>query len=138
AMYARAFREFGIDVETLEPEEAATRIRARTIRVELALALDQWADRRKKVQGADAPGWRRLVGLARAADPDALRNRVRDALASRDAPALAEIAAGAEVIDLPAATLSLLVQALDAATGEAVLRQAQRKYPNDFWLNFQL
>src|SRR5262249_53742482 len=103
----------------------------------LALALDQWADRPKKVRGADDPGSRRLAGVARAADPDAHRNRVRDDLERRDAAALAEIAAGAEVIDLPAGTLNLLVQALDATTGEAVLRRARRKYPDDFWLNFQ-
>src|SRR5213079_3109572 len=39
ASYARAFRDYGIDVEALGPVEAAERIRARSIPVELAVAL---------------------------------------------------------------------------------------------------
>jgi serine/threonine protein kinase len=40
AAYATAFREYGIDVETLPPDRAAELIRDRPIRVELATALD--------------------------------------------------------------------------------------------------
>ena len=39
AEYARAFREFGIDVEALPAAEAAERIRSRTISAELVAAL---------------------------------------------------------------------------------------------------
>ena len=41
AEYLQAFREYGIDVEVLPPEEAAARIAARPIRVDLAVALDR-------------------------------------------------------------------------------------------------
>jgi serine/threonine-protein kinase len=54
ASYAKAFRDYGIDVEALEPAEAARRIRARTIRLELAAALDCWADRgQQSLQASD-------------------------------------------------------------------------------------
>src|SRR5262249_49948796 len=43
AAYARAFRSYGIDVEALAPEDAAARIRERTIAMPLAAALDNWA-----------------------------------------------------------------------------------------------
>src|SRR5262249_22261812 len=41
--YAAAFQRFGIDVEQLDPAEAAERIRARSVSVELAAAVDYWA-----------------------------------------------------------------------------------------------
>jgi tetratricopeptide (TPR) repeat protein len=140
ATYARAFREFGIDVEAIGTVQAAARVRARSIRVELALGLDHWANRRRRLkqQGDPTRDPRPMVAVARAADPDPLRGRLRDALEGRDASAPSEIAASPGVIDLPAPTLSLLVEWLDVPTGEDLLRRAQRKYPEDFWLNFQL
>jgi len=39
---ARAFQEYGIDIDALHPGEAARRIRARSIRYELAVFLDSW------------------------------------------------------------------------------------------------
>src|SRR5260221_5424144 len=42
--YAEAFRDYGIDVESLEPSEAAERIIGqRVIREHLTVALDHWA-----------------------------------------------------------------------------------------------
>src|SRR5262245_33721012 len=46
--YAAAFRDYGIDVEALAPPEAAERVGARAIRVELAAALDAWAIQRRR------------------------------------------------------------------------------------------
>src|ERR1043166_5247554 len=43
AAYAKAFREYGIDIPSLDPVEAADYIRKRTIRVELTVASDAWA-----------------------------------------------------------------------------------------------
>ena len=45
--YAQAFQEYGIDVDQLSATEAAARIRERSIQVELAAALDGWADKRR-------------------------------------------------------------------------------------------
>ena len=43
AAYARAFEDYGIDMAVLPVEEAARRIRGRSIRLELARALDFWS-----------------------------------------------------------------------------------------------
>jgi serine/threonine protein kinase/cytochrome c-type biogenesis protein CcmH/NrfG len=142
ASYARAFRDFGIDVEALEPAEAAARIRARTIWLELTMALDNWARELRDMHPADHTGWKRLVAVARAADPNPWRNRLRRALVRQDRTALVELAASPEVASLPAPTLVLLGEAL-AESGEfsqaiAILRQGQRRYPGDFWISHRL
>ena len=50
AAYARAFEEYGIDVAVLPVEESAQRIRGRSIRLELARALDFWSSMRRRGQ----------------------------------------------------------------------------------------
>jgi eukaryotic-like serine/threonine-protein kinase len=147
--YAEAFRWYGIDVEQLTPEEAAGRIRARPVGQRLAAALDDWAPARRKAQTVGAEGWRRLLEVARRADPDEWRNRVRDVLERPDRQVLLALAAQAERslatlaegTALPP-TLQPLGEALIVAgeTSRAVklLRHAQQRYPGDFWLNQQL
>jgi serine/threonine protein kinase/Flp pilus assembly protein TadD len=142
ATYAVAFSEFGNDVESLDLVETVRRLRERTIRVELALALDHWAHIRRRLRKADHAGRTRLIALAQASDPDPWRNRVRSALEARDAHALSEIASAPNVTDLPVQMLSLLCEELTgefgSESGVVVLRQAQRQHPDDFWINFQL
>jgi serine/threonine protein kinase len=142
ARLARAFREYGIDVESLEPEEAGERVRARKIRFELALGLDHWIRLRTAKRTADDPLRQRLFAVARAADPDPWRNQLRDALEHRQTETLKKLAASAKTGKLPVQSLSLLAWALDfVGAGEeavVVLRQAVERYPDDFWINFQL
>ncbi len=45
--YARAFREYGIDVEALPTEHAAARVAASGVKVDLVLALNSWASQLK-------------------------------------------------------------------------------------------
>jgi tetratricopeptide (TPR) repeat protein/serine/threonine protein kinase len=151
--YAAAFRTYGIDVETLEPAVAAERIRARTIREELAAYLDDWAT---IPDVRDNRRVSRLLAVARAADPDPYRNRVREALARGDGKALrglAEEAEEAEELNLPPSTVLFLAEALaepsarweptpagssPAERAVGLLRRAQQQYPDDFWLNQNL
>jgi tetratricopeptide (TPR) repeat protein len=138
--YGSAFREFSIDVEALEPSVAAARIRARKIRLELALAIDLWARAHLgRSQERDA-SFRRLLAVARAADPDEWRNRMRTALEPRDYNALNELAASAQTSDLPVQTLSLLVSCDYRRTerAQSLLRRAQHAHPDNFHINFQL
>jgi serine/threonine protein kinase/Flp pilus assembly protein TadD len=137
AEYLKAFRDYGIDVEALPAERAAELIRARPIRLELTRALDQWAwgmPRRKD----------RLLPVVRAADPDAWRNRVRDALwaGQRSQALLGELAASDQVRTLAPETLCALGNALRQAgladDAVALLRDAQLRHPDDFWLNYEL
>jgi serine/threonine protein kinase/Flp pilus assembly protein TadD len=139
--YERAFREYGIDVARLGPQEAAARIRAKSIRLELAAALDEWTLVRRKAHQDDT-GWRELLATARLADPDEWRNQLREALARPDPKLLQELAASDRTAGLPPATLALLGMALQKTgaieQAAALLRQAQRWYPDDFWINAEL
>jgi tetratricopeptide (TPR) repeat protein len=134
--FAEAFREAGIDVDALRPEEVAERVPT-ALRVPIAAALDDWSSQRK-----DRPGAERLLAVARLVDPDAWRNRLREALATRGGLALAALAADRQAEEQPAATLANLAWALRSAgrveQAVAVLRPAQRRYPDDFWVNHTL
>jgi tetratricopeptide (TPR) repeat protein len=137
--YAQAFRDFGIDVEALAPETAAERIRGRAIPEELVAALDDWARIRVRT---DKSGSQRLLAVARAADQDPARNRVRKALERGERAYLTELAASDEVDRFPPATAILLVSALgrvDAReSGLRVLRKTQEQHPDDVWTNLAL
>jgi tetratricopeptide (TPR) repeat protein/tRNA A-37 threonylcarbamoyl transferase component Bud32 len=140
--YAQAFQEFGIDVARLDPREAAERIQRTRVRVELAAALDDWAVARRRIQKEGVTTWKPLFALARAADPDAWRNDLRDALERRDQKALESLASSARVGEVPPSSLVLLGRALQEQgaleQAAAVLRQAQRHHPQRFWINYEL
>jgi serine/threonine protein kinase/predicted Zn-dependent protease len=140
ARIACAFREFGIDVEVLDPAQAAERISRTTIRQALIKALDQWAIMCQRDPGSENSLWKKLVEIARQSDPDLRRNQFRQALLKRDRAALEKLAedvlAGAVP---PPATVYLLAHVLRGlGAGDkamAVLRKAYWVHPEDFWLN---
>jgi tetratricopeptide (TPR) repeat protein len=140
--YGKAFREFGIDVDTLETEEAAALIQGRSIAVELAAALDAWAPMRRATRKGDARSWKRLVAVARLADPDRQRNQMRDALERGDHKALVKLAASDQIRHWPASTLGRLGVALteigSVEQAVALLQKAQQSHPSDFWINHRL
>jgi tetratricopeptide (TPR) repeat protein len=138
--YAQGFQEYGIDVTALPLAEAAERIRARSIRRELARALDFWSVMRQRADNRKPPAWKQLLEIAKAADPDVQRNHLRDALARDDRQALEALAASPDVARLEPGTLVLLAYGLRDVVGAPekamdFLRQAQRRYPGDLWLN---
>jgi serine/threonine protein kinase/tetratricopeptide (TPR) repeat protein len=139
AAYATAFREYGLDVEGLDPQAVADWIRTRSIQPQLVAALDYWAYVRRGLK-REGPG--RLVAVARAADPDPWRNRLRDVLEGQDPKALEELAAAASAGEWPTATLLLLARlSRQTPASERVvdlLRQARRPHPGDFWINHEL
>src|SRR5262249_9570460 len=126
------------------PAKAADRIRGRTIAVVLAAALDNWADVCRRTRGKDDLTWKHLLAVARLADPDPLRNQLRDAWGRepRDRKALELLAKSQRLTELPASTLVLLAGSLWSmgAKGQAVgvLYKAQQQYPGDFWINHNL
>jgi serine/threonine protein kinase/Flp pilus assembly protein TadD len=141
AAYARFFREYGLDVEAGGPEAVAW-IRSRSIAVELAAALDNWAMARRKLKGKADGTWTPLLALARAADPDPFRTQLRQALETDDRAALEELAqrsAGANLAPITQVLMGSALQELGAsAPALALLREGQRRYPGDFWLNWEL
>ena len=98
-LYAQAFRDYGIDVEALPPEEVAQRMPDGAVRSELAAALDDWARLRRcdcntdKKDIKDKGDWKRLVAAARATDLDPWRNRLREAWLKNDRKTAQELLA---------------------------------------------
>ncbi len=148
AAYGRAFRDAGIEVDVLEPEAAASKIRARPAAVALALsaALDEWVTQRRSAHPKDVGGWKRLLATVRAADPDPTRDRLRQLSLEPDPKAqrhaLIELARGVDPKDWPPASLTLLADLLTrAGEHEAAadfLRRAQLAHPGDVWVNYDL
>jgi tetratricopeptide (TPR) repeat protein len=137
--YAKAFRWYGWDVDSLDPREAGNRIRSRSIHLQLVVALDDWAFVRRQL-GADRRS--QLLAASRAADPDPWRNRLRDVLEGKDPGALEELATSALSEDLPPATAVLLSRLADGtpAADRALLclRQVHQRYPANIWVNHEL
>jgi tetratricopeptide (TPR) repeat protein len=144
AAFAEAFQRYQLDVDALDIREAAQRVQVSAIRQQLIGALDYWAliGKRQEQQGRKVHDWQRRLAVARAADPDRWRNRLRDALAENDARALEEVLQSASVDDWPPATVDLLghLARRTAVAGQAadLLRRAQQRKPSDFWINVTL
>jgi tetratricopeptide (TPR) repeat protein/tRNA A-37 threonylcarbamoyl transferase component Bud32 len=136
AAYRAAFTNYGLDVRGHEPAatiRALRRLPAR-MREAIAMALDDWA------LCAPTPKARQPLGeLADAVDDDSWRRHWRHA---RDLETLKGLAVQARRQSLPAVSLDLLAVCLlrGGARAEAVtlLRAAQRRFPADFWINFNL
>jgi tetratricopeptide (TPR) repeat protein len=139
--FAAAFREYGIDVEELPSEVAAERMCARTIRTELAMALDSWVEARRRARPKD-PSVKRLVEVAQAVDPDAWRNQMRAAVWARDRNTLKGLASAADAQSVPAgsqAHLGGILQSMgERESAVRLLRAAQARHPDDFWINYYL
>jgi serine/threonine protein kinase/predicted Zn-dependent protease len=146
SLYAEAFRNYGIDVDALEGKEAAERIRASHLRLELAAALDHWTHLRllKMVQTGGEANWQHLPEVARAADPDPWRDQFRKVVGPPpvNKKIVQELAASPELASQPARTLYILgnylasAGAIDDAVN--VLRKAQQWHRDDFWINNDL
>jgi tetratricopeptide (TPR) repeat protein len=147
AAYTEAFRADGLDLDAFSAEEAATRLMQRpaAVVVELATFLDHWSAVRREAR-RPAEAWKRPLEVARLADTDGYRERVRALLMADDlkpaAVKLKTLAADARAAALPAATAVLLAGALEQP-GEVeatvpLLRKTVSRHPGDVWANFAL
>jgi eukaryotic-like serine/threonine-protein kinase len=133
--YAEAFRDQGLGEPPDDPEGVAARVRASKWVAHIVAALEDWA-----VCATDPARQDWLLGLARRADPDPWRDRVRDPAHWRDGKALAELARAAPLAEQPVPLLLALGERL-SATGEdgvGFLQRVREQYPDDFWANFTL
>jgi tetratricopeptide (TPR) repeat protein len=141
--YQEEFHRYGLDLETLEPAELARLITESAIKDQLVEALDDWVNVK---QIADVPGWERLLAVARLADPDPWRNRLRQAALGKDRhetrKTLAAMARDTQVSALPPATAALLASMLsrlgDVPSAIEIFRQAHVQHESDFWINLGL
>src|SRR5262249_47932898 len=83
--------------------------------------------------------WKYFLDVARAADPDDWRTQVRNALAGKDREALVSLASSDEAARLLPWSWYAVGRALQqvgaAQQAEGLLRKAQRRHPDDFWIN---
>ena len=137
-IYEKTFRDYGIDVVALDPAEAAERIQARNVPVELAAALDDWAEAILWTGESGRPRANHLLAVARLADPDPWRSRLRVAAERSDKKALQAMADSAEVRNLRPASVRMLASYLPGEQALPLLRQALERQPGDFWINQSL
>ncbi len=148
SLYKRAFNKAGLDVLTLDP--SAARIKSPAMRESLIAALDIWA-RGLPDSATNSPTTRpatprisraKLLALANAVDSNEWRKQLRAALAASDMKQLNELAANDEVRKQSPTLIAWLGAALREANQTQisvdVLRSAQKRYPGNFWLNFEL
>ncbi|HZN35096.1 MAG TPA: tetratricopeptide repeat protein, partial [Pirellulaceae bacterium] len=138
----QAIREYGIDIEALPVEQAAARIKASQIKLDLALTLGSTAEGLQFGERPASTPWRRLLAISQAVDPDSLQMRLYEAVAAKDVQTLRDLASDADPARLRTRTLAQLGNSLSTA-GELqsavdFLRRAQRQHPSDFSINLQL
>jgi serine/threonine-protein kinase len=140
--YATAF---GLEREgEKEAEELVARIQTSAIKEQLIAALDDWIVARIAATGnPQRAEW--LLRVTRAADPDPWRDRFRDLRVWQDRTALEDLADEllkdeAKLQVQSPQLLTVLAGRLNHQKGNAVtlLMAARRRYPSDFWLNFEL
>jgi tetratricopeptide (TPR) repeat protein len=133
--YERSFREglFGAPYD--DPKGVAAQVAASAARGPMVAGLDDWAvcatDKRRQA-------W--VFEVARRADPDAWRDRVRDPVAWGDQAALARLARTTSVAEQPVNLLTALGERLHATGGDGIgfLERVRQVYPSDFWTNLTL
>jgi tetratricopeptide (TPR) repeat protein len=143
ADYQDVYLAIGIDVRAGETEETAAALRARDALVPLVAGLENWSfflGRRPDLPGRDPA---HLVTLARLADPDPFRNRLREAILTGAGPEVfRDLAARADPGALPAGSLLLLARQLhrreDRETAIDLLRAARREHMGDPWIPAEL
>jgi tetratricopeptide (TPR) repeat protein/tRNA A-37 threonylcarbamoyl transferase component Bud32 len=133
--YAAAFRQARLGQVGDEVATVAARLRASAVKAQLVAALDDWAS---LTQSPARRAW--LLAVARGADPDPWRDRFRDPKLWQDRKALQRLARQAKVQQLSPQLVAALATVLAWRGGDALglLTAAQRRSPQDFWLNFQL
>jgi eukaryotic-like serine/threonine-protein kinase len=107
--------------------------------------LDSWSlVRRNDEQPAER--WQRPLAVARAADSDAYRNRLRALVERPDfrkqSADLRALSQERQVAELPPASILQLASALkeagDPAATVALLQSAAQRFPSDVWINYYL
>lgn len=143
--YETAFQDYGIPIAKLSPAAAAELVERCKISGELADALTNWSVVRKRLRTSHESEWRSLLEIARKADPDPWRNRLRRILeaTTTEHTDLIAISNDAPLGEQPPSALFLFLQLLGAqhvrdSQIEVKLRQVQQLYPGDFWIQFGL
>jgi eukaryotic-like serine/threonine-protein kinase len=135
--YETAFRATGLGTVGDAPKIVAARIEASPVRQAIVAALDDWA-----ICTADSLRRAWLLEVARTADPDPWRDKVRDPQAWDDRAKLCRLAETAAVEKQSLQLLVALGERLQAGGGDAsavnFLLRVQKAHLTDFYANFML
>lgn len=142
-LYHPVFVAAGLDLNALDPAEAASRITASSARQEIVAALDDWALHAPATLMPGAPEQvpeSRLLEVARRADPNSWAAQLRDPAVRRDAAAVARLAAVAESAGAEPGAIRVLAQLVAAHQGDPrpLLAAARARNPSDFECAFLL
>ena len=140
-LYAEAFANAGLGQPGDDSAAVAARVRDSAVRADIVAALDDWAS---NTADPARRGW--LLAVARATDPDALRDRLRQPELWQNGPALTKLIQETKLVEkaradeLSPQLAVTLARILHQNRQEVVplLTAAHACHPQDFWLNFQL
>ena len=142
AGYAEAYRAYGLEIDTGAVAPMVQQIRAARIQDALIAGLDEWAWLRSRYELGPAGTRDRPSEVARRADVDPWRKRVRRAVQTGNTVELRHLAESADVASMQLGTLHLLASALDNVDEQEaaiqLLRRAVGHHPADFWSNLHL
>jgi tetratricopeptide (TPR) repeat protein len=129
--YARLLLNRVLTEEGEDPGRAAERIQQLPVRAQLVVGLDDWA---LSTRNRDRRAW--LLEVARRADSDLWSDRVRAAVSGGQRADLERLAGEPDVAGQPPQRLTALAEALRCYGADPVplLKVAQRRHPEDFWL----
>ncbi|MBK7645026.1 MAG: protein kinase [Planctomycetes bacterium] len=138
--FAKAFQDYGVDLEGEDIVPALKHIRERSIAEEVALALDDWGRLRRRVLGAKSEKAENLLYLAMDLDKDADRLTLRQAIFDSDLEVLLRLAEPENLAKLAPGSIWVLSATLWDRFPEhrpevyRMYDQAQHLYPGDFLL----
>jgi serine/threonine-protein kinase len=133
--YLETFAKAGLGGPGDDPDAVAARVRASAVCAELVAALDDWA-----CITPDGARMEWLLAVARAADPDPARNRLRRPDLWQDGRDLARVVQKLGVEEQSPQLARAVARVLRRDGGDPIplLSAAQAQFPQDFWLNFLL
>jgi tetratricopeptide (TPR) repeat protein len=134
-LYSSAFAEAGLGRDGDKIEAVAAAVRASPLRAEIVAALDDWASMTPNLRRRE---W--LLAVARSADPDGVRDRLRQPELWQDAARLQHTAWELRAAEVSPQLASALSRVSRKSGGEALalLTATHNRFPEDFWVTFEL
>ncbi len=134
-LYVSAFADAGLGRDGDDSAAVVAAVRARAVRAEIVAALDDWASLTPDLRRRE---W--LLAVARGADPDGVRDRLRQPELWLDAARLTRVARELRVAELSPQLATALGRVSRKSGGEAIalLTATQNRFPQDFWVTFEL
>jgi serine/threonine protein kinase/Flp pilus assembly protein TadD len=139
--YEQAFRTYGLDKNSMAPEEAARALShlPHSLRATVLAALDHWLILASSEKVPESVWLMQVLALA---DSDPWRQGMRSARQRNDRQALEKLAREVDTAEEPPEALFVLETGLRergaGAAALALLRRAQQAFPADFWINHDL